>query len=160
MAPAPAPDPAQPIPLVTCLLLVDDDVAFSEIASQMLRGSYPSIQQIRVAATCADALSAIAAQPWDVILLDLNLPDSKGMVTVRLVTEAVRRSAAPLTPVVVCTGYYVAAEATASLALGVQDVVPKPMGSIQALVDSIDHARARTAHLAYLLRVLAEDEGA
>lgn len=81
------------------LLVVEDlpsDVFLAQRALNSVTGAVPRISYEE---TLAEALTAIRDEGVNVVLLDLNLPDSDGMATL----EAVR-AAAPTLPVVVLTG--------------------------------------------------------
>src|SRR5208337_2580931 len=59
------------------LLLIDDD---PDLIAEQVRQSFPAPgHQVEVAATGADGLERVQAEPPDVILLDLHLPDQSGL---------------------------------------------------------------------------------
>lgn len=67
------------------VLVVDDDVMLAETLS----GFLSRFHQVEVCWTAADAMERLSsAESWDVILCDLNLPDSTG---IDLWQEASRR---------------------------------------------------------------------
>ena len=78
------------------LLLADDTIDALVFQRELIGGRH----EIRVAATLGDALALLALQAWrpDVIITDLDLPDSAGARTLEML-----RSAAGDTPVVVGT---------------------------------------------------------
>ncbi|MDE3195948.1 MAG: response regulator transcription factor [Acidobacteriota bacterium] len=59
------------------ILLVDDHSLFRESLSRLLEGE-PDIAIVGTCATTAEALSAIAREPVDVVLLDFDLGDEQG----------------------------------------------------------------------------------
>jgi DNA-binding NarL/FixJ family response regulator len=77
------------------LLVVEDDPRLQEAAGLLLRASG---YQTAVARTGAEALSRLAAQPFDVAVVDLGLPDMDGT---ELIASVVRRW--PKMPVLVLT---------------------------------------------------------
>src|SRR5262245_13141536 len=60
---------------VAQLLLIDDD---PDLIAEQVRQAFPP-HRVEVAATGADGLARARAQPPDVILLDLRLPDQSGL---------------------------------------------------------------------------------
>jgi K+-sensing histidine kinase KdpD len=79
---------------------------------------------------------------FDIVLLDLHLPDSSGLETV---TQF--RAALPEIPIVVLTGLNDEELALQTLSAGAQDYLVKENTSIQRLVGSIRHAIERNAIL-------------
>jgi signal transduction histidine kinase len=82
------------------VLVVEDDPGAADLVSERLGESSVAAFGIQAAATLDEALAAIAATPVDAVLVDLNLPDSRGLETLRLI----RGAAATGTPVVVVSG--------------------------------------------------------
>ena len=59
------------------LLLIDDD---SALIPEQVRQAFPAPRyRVEVAATGAEGLVRVRAEPPDVILLDLRLPDQSGL---------------------------------------------------------------------------------
>jgi signal transduction histidine kinase/Flp pilus assembly CpaE family ATPase len=88
-------------------------------------------------------MDKLAGERFDVILLDLNLPDAKGLNTV---TQA--RRAAPGVPILVLTGLDDEATGTQALKSGAQDYLVKGRFDGVHLIHAIRYARARTEGLA------------
>ena len=101
------------------ILLVEDDGAFAAFLGTALAAEDdpPALQH---AGDLATALSRIREGSADAVILDLNLPDSRGLDTLRAVVTA-----APQLPVVVLSGAADAALARKALQLGAQDWIPK-----------------------------------
>ena len=81
------------------LLIVEDNPGDVLLLQSMLERSYPGQYTTVPAATLEEAREALARQTFDVVLLDLALPDSAGLETVDRVSAA-----APSVPIVVLTG--------------------------------------------------------
>jgi PAS domain S-box-containing protein len=81
------------------ILVVEDNPADLRLAFEMLRGSFDPPFTIADAGRLDDALAKLAAADFDVVLLDLDLPDSRGVQTVE---EIVMSS--PALPIIVLTG--------------------------------------------------------
>ena len=86
----------------------------------------------------SDGLAATERQPFDVILLDLNLPDSAGLETLATVDERVDD-----VPVVVLTGVSDQLTGIEAIERGAQDYLVKDEVTSPLLVRSIHHAIER-----------------
>lgn len=108
----------------------------------------PGRCDVTTATSLAAARAALAAGSPDVILLDLNLPDSSGLETVSAV-----RKAAPGIPLVVLTGLDDDATGEQALAQGAQDYLAKSHAMARPLARALRYAiergraRAREAQL-------------
>src|SRR5579871_6897112 len=77
------------------VLLIEDDPDYAELVTQWLS---PAAERFQLSWTdsLAPGLSRLAAGNVDVVLLDLNLPDSEGLVTFTAI-----RKRAPGIPVII-----------------------------------------------------------
>jgi two-component system response regulator TctD len=100
------------------LLLVEDtpDVAEAIVASFTRRGD-----AIDNAGTVADARDALAVQAYDVVILDMNLPDGCGAEILRDL-----RRAGNATPVLMLTARIEVEDRVAALDTGADDYLVKP----------------------------------
>lgn len=99
------------------ILLVEDDNDIAElIALYLRRDSYEAV----IAPTGEDALERIQEKPWDLFLLDLNLPGIDGF----RVLEEIRSSSK--SPVIVVTARTDEADAIYGLGAGADEYVTKP----------------------------------
>jgi two-component system KDP operon response regulator KdpE len=101
------------------LLLVDDE-------PQIVRALTPALTaagySVEVAATAAAALTKMAAEPCDVMILDLGLPDTDGKEVIARVREWSDA------PIIVLSARDLESEKIAALDLGADDFVNKPVG--------------------------------
>jgi signal transduction histidine kinase len=125
------------------ILLVEDnpgDVRLLREALAEVGGKF----ELTVVDQLAPALQRLAAAPFDVLLLDLGLPDSEGLATL----AAVRRQALSV-PVVVLTGLQDEDAAVRALRDGAQDYLIKGQadGNLlwRALRYAIERCRTETA---------------
>ena len=81
------------------LLLVEDNPGDVFLLVDELETHYPRQYVTAAAATLAEADSLLAERRFDVALLDLTLPDSRGLETIERLAEF-----APDLPIVVLTG--------------------------------------------------------
>lgn len=87
---------AQTVEPETRILLIEDDLAFTALILAYLSES--RTLRMDSASTLTAGLDFIRGSDYDAILLDLNLPDSRGVVTLKTVREH-----APRIPIVVLT---------------------------------------------------------
>jgi DNA-binding response OmpR family regulator len=99
------------------VLLVEDDVRLAEMVSEYLGGAGFDISRV---ASGAAALERLVRQPYDALVLDLNLPDIDGL-------EVCRRLRAKWdTPVLMLTARGEPMDRVVGLELGADDYLPKP----------------------------------
>jgi signal transduction histidine kinase len=101
------------------ILVVEDDVPDAQLVELELRRSAPDLV-CQFVSTVQEARLAAKSDPVDLILLDLQLPDSRGLETLGHI-----RSAFGNTPVVVLTGQVDVKLALASLRSGARDYLTK-----------------------------------
>jgi DNA-binding NarL/FixJ family response regulator len=101
------------------VLAIDDHVLIREGIVSILRALHPGIN-VGVADTCAAGLARGMSEPWDLILLDLQLPDQSGFSAL----EQFRR-ARPETPVVIMSALEDRATVVKCLDLGAKAYLPK-----------------------------------
>jgi DNA-binding response OmpR family regulator len=99
-------------------LLVEDDAVLREVVQRSLGDAG---HRVDVAATAADARHLLRVQPFDAVLLDLNLPDGSGLSVLR---DA--RARGERTPVLVLTARDRTEERIAGLDAGADDYLGKP----------------------------------
>lgn len=119
----------------TRVLVVEDSDADAQVLQALL--NYYGFEGSR-AKSLSDALEALRNEPADAVLLDLGLPDSNGLQTLERLLETTRS-----VPVVILTGASDDGLATAALASGAQDYLPKGLTDGRTLVRSIQYARER-----------------
>jgi DNA-binding NarL/FixJ family response regulator len=116
------------------VLAIDDHLLIREGIVSILRALHPGIK-VGVADTCAAGISRGLSEPWDLILLDLQLPDQSGLIAL----DQFRRMR-PETPVVIMSALEDRATVMKCLDLGAKAYLPK----------SSDAAKIRAA-LSHLL---------
>lgn len=123
-------------------LLVEDNLADAELIETRLEPAMGTVGAQRVQTVRADSLSAACAalrhQPVDVVILDLSLPDARGLDALYRV-----RAAAPDVPVIVLTGSDDQRLALRALHAGAQDYVSKPPPDGATLRRILRYARER-----------------
>jgi PAS domain S-box-containing protein len=119
-------------------LVVEDEPDYALIVQKCLEMGVEPTPQIRHAETLKQALRELSAAPADIILLDLNLPDSLGFDTVRALNTA-----APSAAIIVITA--TGGEDIAKLMLrgGAQDFMTKDEIDARTLNRAIMYALER-----------------
>ncbi len=107
----------EPLPAV---LFVEDNPGDALLVREALRDSGAGDQSLTVVETLAAALALLHRERFEIILLDLNLPDSNGLETIRTLMTA-----AEGVPVVVLTGLEDADIGLAAIRAGAQDYLVK-----------------------------------
>ena len=110
---------------MTHILLIEDNPGFAEGLRQNLEfDGY----RVTVAADVASSARALAADPPNLIILDLMLPDGNGYDVLRTIRE--RDS---VTPVLLLTALSEEAHKVRGFRLGADDYVTKPFGLLELL---------------------------
>jgi diguanylate cyclase (GGDEF)-like protein len=124
------------------VLLVEDDTPLAKGLEETLETSPRSHFRVTHVTKLADALQAINQHRYDVVLLDLNLPDARGGVAPRTLQKA-----ASDVPIVILTGLEDDQLAEENARAGVQDYLLKREINGDILVRSLRYAMERSRHL-------------
>lgn len=127
------------------ILLIEDNPADADLLQELLEAAPAGVEWELVAVELRrEALQELSQRRFDVVLLDLSLPDSHGLETL-----AKLRAVAPETAMVVMTGLNDEAIALEAVRLGAQDYLVKGQITSQLLVRAIRYAieRAQTLQL-------------
>jgi diguanylate cyclase (GGDEF)-like protein len=122
--------------LVTELLLVEDDVAQAELVGTLLEQGGLSCE-VTTCTRLDDALEQLALRSFDTALVDLNLPDARGLDVVRRI-----RTVSPETPIVVLSEEG-ETWGEAAVELGAQEVLMKSAADMHQLVAAVQRALRR-----------------
>jgi PAS domain S-box-containing protein len=125
------------------LLLVEDNPGDARLVALALAEAAGDEAELARVDRLAAALDRLDGERWDAVLLDLSLPDSQGIATVRRV-----RAAAPTVPIVVLTGLTDEDAAMQALHEGAQDYLPKGTDGawvVRALRYAIERSRTELA---------------
>jgi diguanylate cyclase (GGDEF)-like protein/PAS domain S-box-containing protein len=106
---------------VSRLLVVDDEEAGRDMLSQrLLRNGF----EVHTAASGPETLAKVAATPYDLVLLDIQMPGMSGLEVLRALR--VDHSPAQL-PIIVVTGRTGSDDIVEVLTLGANDYIAKPL---------------------------------
>lgn len=126
------------------VLLIEDNPADERLIRELVRDAKRECCDIESVATMAAALAAMRSTRFDVIALDLSLPDSAGLDSVRAMSTA-----SPSTPIVVITGRDDDELALAAVKQGAQDYLIKGRIDGDSFLRSVRYAIERKAlHMA------------
>jgi PAS domain S-box-containing protein len=120
------------------ILLVEDNPADVDLVREALPDAGAASFLVESAPRLSVALARLEAGGIDLVLLDLGLPDSLGLDTLRKT-----RDAAPNVPVIVLTGNDDQAVGLAAVSAGAQDYLVKGEVTGNSLARSLRHAIAR-----------------
>src|SRR5262249_21120455 len=135
------------------VLLVEDNEEHVQFLSMLFLSTSEPHYALRTAATLAEGLASITAQPPQVILLDLSLPDSSGLETFIAMIEHARDI-----PIVVLSGINDVALAVETVQLGAQDYLVKGHVDNHLLIRSLQYAAERKRIQLQLKRASDETE--
>ena len=117
------------------ILMLEDDDAFAGLVARMLRSSG---SELVIAPKTEVALKHLASRQFDVVLSDLNLPDTRGIETFQKMFAA-----APKLPIVVLTGEDDDALGLRTVQSGAQDYLIKDKLEPAILLRSLTYAIER-----------------
>ncbi|MEZ5208700.1 MAG: response regulator [Acidimicrobiales bacterium] len=122
------------------LLGVEDDPTDATWLELMLSNATVCTYELQIVPTMADAQTALAFGTFDCVLLDLSLPDTDGMESVRRVIDV-----APAVPVVVFTGTNDQELGLEAIEAGAQDYLVKGQATGNTILRAARWAKARAA---------------
>ncbi len=121
------------------ILLIEDDNSDAQFIIRTLKQGAKTRVNVVPCSTLSESLEKLSGnQKFDIILTDLNLPDSNGLRTARCLIQAVSNI-----PVIVLSGYASDDLAIEAVAEGAQDYISKNDLSKQNIVQKICYAIER-----------------
>ena len=120
------------------VLVLEDNPGDARLLDAELSGEVLIDVHLTVAPRLSDGLHLLASREFDAVLLDLNLPDSRGMETFERL-----RAAVPEMPLIVCAGTQDDEIALRALRGGAQDYVVKGPGIGPLLARAVHFAVER-----------------
>jgi diguanylate cyclase (GGDEF)-like protein len=135
------------------ILLVEDNPGDARLIQEALSEVDTAKFALDRADRLSTALTVLAQNPPDLVLLDLSLPDSHGLETFAKVHAAV-----PEVPVVVLSGFDDSTTAAHAVDNGAQDYLVKGTVDGPALARALDHAHRRARQAEQLRHQAIVDE--
>jgi signal transduction histidine kinase len=128
------------------IMLLEDDLSYQKIVTTVLASSKNPLFEVHTAEELRAAINALAEQDFDLLIADLNVPDSSGLDTFFAL-----RAEAPEVPIMVLSAHEEDAIAIEAVQNGAQDYLNKRKVTPQALIRSVrysvERARAEQARL-------------
>lgn len=124
----------------TKILVIDDEEVVRLSYLRTLSEEHCSVEVVRDG---KDALQLMGQQPFDVVLLDLRMPEMDGMTVLKAIKEKW-----PESEVIIITGYPAVDSAKEAVTLGVYGYLAKPVGPD----DVINAANGAMTHKRWALR--------
>ena len=121
------------------VLLVEDDLGDADLICELLELVDSTSFQVTQSRRLQEALQYLRKEPFDLVLLDLSLPDSHGLSTVSQVCTQ-----APIVPIVVLSGLEDESAAIEAVQKGAQDYLVKGQVESDLLVRAIRYAIERS----------------
>ncbi|MGD1950383.1 MAG: response regulator [Leptolyngbyaceae cyanobacterium] len=115
-------------------LLIEDSCSDAQLVKTIINSSDSEKPKLHHVARFREALEILRTSTFDVVLLDLNLPDGRGLKLIKQLKQLV-----PKTPIVVLTGLQDQAMANAALQEGAQDYVIKSDTFSPARLSQLGH---------------------
>ncbi|OLZ79735.1 hypothetical protein BS642_11000 [Chromobacterium violaceum] len=123
------------------LLLVEDNQTNQQVARELLGGEGAEIDVADCGIAALDAVRGAAA-PYDLVLMDIQMPDMDGYAVTRLLRQDFPADALPI---VAMTANVMPADREAALASGMNDHVGKPFDLAQLVGVILHHTRGHDA---------------
>ncbi len=120
------------------ILLIEDDLAEARLLHEILKNFHLNKFDLVHVTRIAEALKHLEEDTFDVVLLDLTLPDSQGLDSLETIVRFV-----PKLPVVVLTNTNDEQLAIESVRQGAQDYLLKRNINVEGLVRSLQYAIER-----------------
>ena len=106
------------VTMVTRILMIEDDARLASMVTEVLGLSGLDVSVARMA---SEGLARLAREPFDLVLLDLMLPDADGLDVCRRL-----RASGSTVPVIMLTAKGDPTDRVVGLELGADDYLPKP----------------------------------
>jgi PAS domain S-box-containing protein len=120
------------------ILQVEDEPALARLLKEYLKMALREPYELTWVQRLSEATAALTAQPFDLVLLDLGLPDSRGIETFLTLHQLV-----PQIPIIVLSGLDDESTALRTLQSGAQDYLVKSNVDSHLLVRAVRYAIER-----------------
>jgi two-component system, sensor histidine kinase and response regulator len=132
--PAPRPSASPPEPARPLRILVaEDNVVNQRVASAMLRGMGHTAT---IVGDGVQALERLREQPFDLVLMDVQMPEMDGFAAARAIRDLERKTGGHL-PIIAMTAHAMKGDEDRCMKAGMDDYVSKPV-SRNALAAAIE----------------------
>ncbi len=122
------PQAAQPAERTLAILLAEDNLVNSKLISKILAGWGHHVSLARHGAEAVALFTAARdGTGFDMVLTDIEMPELDGYGVTREIRALEQRAGAPPTPIIAMTAHKTEEEQHKCLAIGMNDVVTKPV---------------------------------
>ncbi len=105
-------------------LVVDDNAVNRKVASRLLeRSGY----EVATAVHGGDAVEQFRQGGWDIVLMDVQMPEMDGLEATRRIRELECEGGLPRTPILAVTAHTLDSDRRAVFEAGMDELVPKPI---------------------------------
>ncbi|WP_176632392.1 PAS domain S-box protein [Desulfolutivibrio sulfoxidireducens] len=140
LAETPLDDLASPLPPRSLRVLLAEDEESNRIsAGTMLRRHGHTVTSV---GNGQEALRALSAAPYDVVLMDIQMPVMDGLAATRHIRGGEIPGGVKTIPIIALTAYAMEADRERFLSAGMDDFVAKPF-EMRTLLDTVDRVMAR-----------------
>jgi signal transduction histidine kinase/DNA-binding response OmpR family regulator len=122
-APTPRSIPTQPTGSLR-VLLAEDNLVNQKVAVRLLENQG---HRVRVVADGRDAVAATAEEPFDVVLMDVQMPVMSGLEATAFIRKREAAAAAPRTPIIALTAHAMVEDEQRCRQAGMDDYLTKPV---------------------------------
>ncbi len=144
------------------VLLAEDNAVNQRLAASLLerRG-----HKVTIAANGREALAAVAAQPFDVVLMDVQMPEMGGFEATSAIRALETERQATRLPIIAMTAHAMKGDRERCLAAGMDEYLTKPLDPrqlcalVEAMADAAPAAAPRGELFTVPLEVLARVGG-
>ncbi len=112
------------------ILLAEDNVVNRKYAARLLEGQG---HQVSIATNGTEVLRAVSTQVFDIVLMDVQMPDMDGLEATRAIRERERQTGGHL-PILAMTAHAMKGDEEICLAAGMDGFVTKPVRRRELLV--------------------------
>jgi two-component system, sensor histidine kinase and response regulator len=106
------------------ILLVDDNLTNQKYIQRILEVAGSTVD---VAGNGLEALRALSMAPYDIILMDLQMPEMDGLETTTAIRAREQARGSDRTPIIALTAYAMKGDREKCLAAGMDDYIAKPV---------------------------------
>ncbi len=138
-APQAAADPARPAipqwrPGTVRVLLAEDNIVNQQVAAGILKKLGITVDTV---ANGAEAVQALQSTPYDLVLMDLQMPETDGLEASRIIRDPGSGVRDPRVPIVAMTAHALESDREQCLQAGMNDYLAKPV-SPEALAEVLE----------------------
>ncbi|EIC22370.1 PAS domain-containing hybrid sensor histidine kinase/response regulator [Thiorhodovibrio frisius] len=125
---------AEPPAKALRILVAEDEPTNAKVVQKLLEKLG---HQVQIASNGRKALALLGSQMFDLVLMDVQMPEMDGVEATRLIRENTTGDLNPSIPIIALTARALAGDREKYLAAGMNDYLSKPI-NIQALTETLD----------------------